>query len=86
MKTEDCYEPCLEVNYLSHFIMIAKLLPLMKRSGYDCRLLIMSSSAHARSGFDIKTINEILRESTPSPNFTSLCRCLLCFDVNVRGR
>ena len=56
-QTEDGYELCLQVNYLSHYIMIAKLLPLMKRSGDDCRLLMMSSFVHEWSGFDIKTIN-----------------------------
>ena len=57
VKTEDGFELCLQVNYLSHFIMIAKLLPVMKRSGDDCRLLMMSSFVHAKSGFDVKTIN-----------------------------
>lgn len=56
-RTEDGYEICLQVNYLSHFIMIAKLLPVMKRSGDDCRLLMMSSFVHGWSDFDIETIN-----------------------------
>ena len=56
-RTEDGYEQCLQVNYLSHFIMIAKLLPIMKQSGDDCRLLMMSSFVHEWSDFDMKTIN-----------------------------
>ena len=57
MRTQDGYEQCLQVNYLSHFIIIAKLLSIMKRSGDDCRVLMMSSLGHKRSGFDMKTIN-----------------------------
>lgn len=56
-KTEDGLEICLQVNYLSHFLLTAKLLPVMKRSGEDCRIINMSSRGHAMCNFDIKTIN-----------------------------
>lgn len=56
-KTEDGYEKMLQVNYLSHFIITAKLLPIMRMSGNDCRILFMSSDAHRTSTFDLNTMN-----------------------------
>lgn len=56
-KTEDGFEKCLQVNYLSHFILTAKLLPVMRRSGEDCRIINMSSSGHTMCNFDSKSIN-----------------------------
>ena len=47
----------LQVNYLSHFILTAKLLPVMKRSGEDCRIFNMSSKIHPSANFDLQTIN-----------------------------
>lgn len=57
VKTDDGYELCLQVNYLGHFLLIAKLLPVMKQSGEDCRILMMSSFMHSSCRFDIKTLN-----------------------------
>lgn len=45
-KTADGHERTLQVNYLGHFVLVAKLLPIMLQSGPDCRILMMSSSAH----------------------------------------
>ena len=45
------------MNYLSHFLLTAKLLPIMKRSGEDCRILNMSSAAHSAGIVDLETIN-----------------------------
>lgn len=56
-KTTDGFEKMLQVNYLSHFIITAKLLPLMRSSGDDCRLLLMSSDAHRACSFDLNTMN-----------------------------
>lgn len=43
-----CY--CLivfwRVNYFGHFLLVAKLLPIMLDSGDDCRIIMVSSSAH----------------------------------------
>ena len=47
----------LQVNYLGHFLLTAKLLPVMKRSSSDCRILNMSSSVHSMGKFDMNTIN-----------------------------
>ncbi|KAH3753054.1 WW domain-containing oxidoreductase-like [Dreissena polymorpha] len=56
-KTADGIEMLLQVNYLSHFVMIAKLLGVMQQSGPDCRILLMSSGAHKAVTLDLKTMN-----------------------------
>lgn len=56
-QSTDGLEMMLQVNYLSHFVMIAKLLPIMLHSGQDCRIILMASRAHKRSRFDIQTMN-----------------------------
>ena len=45
------------MNYLGHFIIIVKLLPIMRHSGDDCRILLMSSDAHRSCSFDLNTMN-----------------------------
>jgi len=35
-----------KVNYLSQFLILAHLLPIMKTSGPDCRVVLVTSSAH----------------------------------------
>ncbi|KAL3883247.1 hypothetical protein ACJMK2_029530 [Sinanodonta woodiana] len=55
--TEDGFEVMLQVNYLSHFIMIAHLLPIMRRSGEDCRIVLVSSDAHRTCNFDVNKMN-----------------------------
>ncbi|XP_048239840.1 retinol dehydrogenase 14-like [Haliotis rufescens] len=47
--TEDGYETMFQVNYLGHFLVIAHLLPIMKTSGSDCRIVFSSSGAHMYS-------------------------------------
>lgn len=70
VKTEDNLELLLQVNYLSHFIVIAKLLDIMKSSGPDCRILLMSSMAHQAATFDLKTMNYTGNpESYPRMNY-----------------
>ncbi|XP_045182577.2 retinol dehydrogenase 14-like [Mercenaria mercenaria] len=56
-QTGDGLEIMLQVNYLSHFIIIAKLLSIMRRSGSDCRIVLTSSSAHKGGTFDLATMN-----------------------------
>lgn len=56
-RTEDGFEKMLQVNYLSHFLIVAKLLPVMEKSGPDCRILLMSSDAHRACQFDLDTMN-----------------------------
>ena len=56
-KTGDGFETMLQVNYLGHFVLIAKLLHVMKQSGPDCRILLMASAAHKAGTFDLDTMN-----------------------------
>lgn len=56
-QSTDGLEMMLQVNYLSHFVIIAKLLTIMQRSGPDCRIVLMSSKAHEIGTFDVKTMN-----------------------------
>lgn len=56
-QTEDGFEELLQVNYLGHFVIIAKLLPIMKKSGSDCRVLLTSSSVHKQCTFNLETMN-----------------------------
>ncbi|XP_045182589.2 retinol dehydrogenase 14-like [Mercenaria mercenaria] len=56
-KSGDGLEMMLQVNYLSHFIIIAKLLSIMRRSGPDCRIVLTSSSFHKKGTFDVATMN-----------------------------
>jgi len=46
----------LQVNYLSHFLIAAHLLPTMKQSGPDCRILLVSSVMHTIVKFNIQTL------------------------------
>lgn len=48
--TEDDFELMYQVNYLSHFLIVAHFLPIMKVSGNDCRIVLVSSEAHRRAG------------------------------------
>ncbi|OWF44719.1 dehydrogenase/reductase SDR family member on chromosome X-like [Mizuhopecten yessoensis] len=54
--TEDGHEQIFQVNYLSHFLMVSHLLPVMKSSGPDCRIVLLSSLAHRSAHFDAADI------------------------------
>ncbi|KAL5010993.1 hypothetical protein ScPMuIL_013298 [Solemya velum] len=54
--TEDGYELMFQVNYLSHFLMAAHFLPLMKSSCDDCRIVSVSSVGEKMATFDMETI------------------------------
>lgn len=56
-KTDDGFEVCLQVNYLSHFLLIGKLLPVMKESGDDVRIILVSSDLHKWTKYDISQMN-----------------------------
>ncbi|KAK3585555.1 hypothetical protein CHS0354_022965 [Potamilus streckersoni] len=56
--SEDGFERMFQVNYLSQFLLIVHLLPIMKTSGEDCRIVLVSSIAHKyASRFDVNSIN-----------------------------
>ena len=44
------------MNYLSQFLIAAKLIPVMKTSGEDCRIVLISSVAHESGDFNLDTI------------------------------
>lgn len=46
----------LQVNYLSHFLVIAHLLPIMRVSGADCRIILVASNAYEVSSFNVEKI------------------------------
>ncbi|XP_069136791.1 polyprenol dehydrogenase-like isoform X2 [Argopecten irradians] len=54
--TGDGYELMFQVNYLSHFLLAAHLLPILKTSGEDCRIVLVSSEAHRFCEFNLDTI------------------------------
>lgn len=54
--TDDGHEQIFQVNYLSQFLLVAHLLPVMKTSGPDCRVVLVSSLAHEYSHFDPEDI------------------------------
>lgn len=67
--TEDDNELMFQVNYLSHFLIAAHFIPIMKKSGDDCRIINVSSEAIKVATFDISTIQG--KQSTPE-NFDRL--------------
>lgn len=52
--TEDGFEIMFQVNYLGHFLLVTKLLPVMLNSGEDCRIVLVSSEAYLTSSFDLE--------------------------------
>ncbi|XP_033740244.1 WW domain-containing oxidoreductase-like [Pecten maximus] len=54
--TEDGYELMFQVNYLSQYLLSAHLLPIMKTSGEDCRIVLVSSEVHRYSEFNLDRI------------------------------
>lgn len=41
---------------MSQFLIMAHLLPVMRRSGDDCRIVLVSSIAHKFASFNMSTI------------------------------
>ncbi|XP_060082482.1 dehydrogenase/reductase SDR family member on chromosome X-like [Ylistrum balloti] len=50
--TDDNYELTYQVNYLSQFLIMAHFLPIMKKSGNDVRIVLVSSAAHKHCHYD----------------------------------
>ncbi|XP_060069518.1 dehydrogenase/reductase SDR family member on chromosome X-like [Ylistrum balloti] len=75
--TEDGHEQIFQVNYLSQFLLVSLLLPVMKASGTDCRIVLVSSIAHEHARFDPNDI-EGKKYSEPKYDATALyCRSKL---------
>eukprot|EP00057_Strongylocentrotus_purpuratus_P019282 XP_011673756.1 PREDICTED: retinol dehydrogenase 12 [Strongylocentrotus purpuratus] len=59
--TADGFEIHFQVNYLSHFLLILLLLPVLKATGNDTRIVLISSLMHRFSKWDphdIQCFNE----------------------------
>ncbi|XP_030849388.1 retinol dehydrogenase 12 [Strongylocentrotus purpuratus] len=59
--TADGFEIHFQVNYLSHFLLILYLLPVLKATGNDTRIVLISSLMHRFSKWDphdIQCFNE----------------------------
>ncbi|KAJ8031749.1 Short-chain dehydrogenase TIC 32, chloroplastic [Holothuria leucospilota] len=54
--TADGFELHFQVNYLSHFLLTLLLLPLLKESAPNCRIINVSSEAHKWSEFKLDNI------------------------------
>ncbi len=48
--------PALQVNYLSHFLLILHLLPVLRDSGSDTRIVSVSSAGHRQGKLDLSNI------------------------------
>ncbi|KAK6180110.1 hypothetical protein SNE40_012318 [Patella caerulea] len=55
--TEDGYETNLQANYLSHLLIILHFLPILQKSGDDCRIVQTSSMAYRMGKLDMNNIN-----------------------------
>ncbi|KAL4218046.1 hypothetical protein ACF0H5_022784 [Mactra antiquata] len=55
--TSDGLEATLQVNYLSQFLMVAKLMRIMEKSGPDCRIIFTSSRAYKYARIDVSKMN-----------------------------
>lgn len=52
--TKDGFETQFGTNFIGHFVLINRLLPLLKTGG---RVVILSSGAHSRANIDLNDIN-----------------------------
>lgn len=63
--TEDGLEVQYQVNHLSHFLLVDRLLPLMLRSTKRVRVLHVSSSAHAFGSIDREAYSREVGNTDP---------------------
>ncbi|KAJ8314493.1 hypothetical protein KUTeg_006643 [Tegillarca granosa] len=56
------------VNYLSHFLIVAHFLPIMMRSGRDCRIVFVSSNTHRRAKLNLNKIQGIEYSASDFPS------------------
>lgn len=69
--TDDGHEQIFQVNYLSQFLLVSHLLSVMKTSGPDCRIILVSSVGHVFADFDSKDI-ELKKYCEPKYNSNKL--------------
>ncbi|XP_033740352.1 retinol dehydrogenase 14-like isoform X2 [Pecten maximus] len=87
--TEDGNEYLFQVNYLSHFLLTAHLLPIMKTSGPDCRVILVSSIAHRIVSFRLdeiqgKQFDESTFDGLTFYNRSKLYQIMQMFSMNRR--
>ncbi|XP_060082478.1 dehydrogenase/reductase SDR family member on chromosome X-like [Ylistrum balloti] len=87
--TEDGNEFLFQVNYLSHFLLTAHLLPIMKTSGPDCRVILVSSIAHRMTSFQYdeiqgKQFTENTFDGLTFYNRSKLYQIMQMFSMNRR--
>ncbi|XP_021355310.1 retinol dehydrogenase 14-like [Mizuhopecten yessoensis] len=87
--TEDENEFLFQVNYLSHFLLTAHLLPIMKTSGPDCRVILVSSVAHRMVSFQLdeiqgKQFTENTFDGMKFYNRSKLYQIMQMFSMNRR--
>ncbi|XP_069136841.1 polyprenol dehydrogenase-like [Argopecten irradians] len=87
--TEDGNEYLFQVNYLSHFLLTAHLLPIMKTSGPDCRVILVSSIAHRVVSFRLdeiqgKQFTESTFDGLTFYNRSKLYQIMQMFSMNRR--
>ncbi|XP_030849732.1 dehydrogenase/reductase SDR family member on chromosome X-like [Strongylocentrotus purpuratus] len=51
--TSDGYEPHFQINYLSHFLLILHLLPVLKRSGPGSRVVSVASGMYRLASWNV---------------------------------
>ncbi|XP_072046329.1 retinol dehydrogenase 11-like [Amphiura filiformis] len=55
-ETADGFEKTFQVNYLSHLLLILHLIPLLRTSGPNSRIVMVSSLAHVFGSFNLDNI------------------------------
>jgi len=66
--TEDGFEIQFGVNHLGHFELIQELIPQMKESGMDSRIIIVSSSLCKSGKIDLEQRDFIRKQRAPEPD------------------
>jgi NAD(P)-dependent dehydrogenase (short-subunit alcohol dehydrogenase family) len=86
-KTQDGFETQFGTNHLGHFVLVNKLVPLLKSGG---RIVTLSSAGHQQSDVDIEDPNF---ERTPYHPFTAYGRSktanilyAVALDSRLKGR
>jgi len=54
--TEDGFESHFQVNYLGHFLLTVYLLPTLRRSGDDVRIINITDEAHSNGKIDLENM------------------------------
>ncbi|XP_056014761.1 dehydrogenase/reductase SDR family member on chromosome X-like isoform X2 [Ostrea edulis] len=89
--TEDDFESMFQVNYLGHFLIVTKLLPMMLKSGSDCRVVMVTSDSHEVAKFDLENAQgrQHTKESFPRHEYygnTKLYQIMQMFSLNRKLR